>query len=175
MISGDSTIKNYLKMIHILTTGGTIEGLDYTDDKGITTSNVSIAQFLQTAKVRFAYEIEQVFKKDSRSINENDRKRLLDHIQSIKSSKILITHGTFTMEDTAEYLGKKNLAKTIVLTGSFILGSSVKTDAPFNLGFALHALQYLGTGVYVAMNGCIFNWNNVTKNEKLNIFETKSY
>lgn len=158
-------------MIHILTTGGTIEGLDYEDDRGITKSNVTIKDFLESANVDFNYTIESVFKKDSRAINENDIKLLVRKISESKATKILITHGTFTMEDTAKYIGKLNLNKTIVLVGSFILGSSADTDAPFNLGYAISSLQLLKPDVYIAMNGQIFLWNNVSKNLETNKFE----
>ncbi|WP_282165067.1 asparaginase domain-containing protein [Cellulophaga baltica] len=158
-------------MIHILTTGGTIEGLDYEDDRGITKSNVTIKDFLESANVDFNYTIESVFKKDSRAINENDIKLLVRKISESKATKILITHGTLTMEDTAKYIGKLNLNKTIVLVGSFILGSSADTDAPFNLGYAISSLQLLKPDVYIAMNGQIFLWNNVSKNLETNKFE----
>ena len=158
-------------MIHILTTGGTIEGLDYEDGSGITKSNVTIKDFLESANVDFNYTIESVFKKDSRAINKNDIKLLVRKISESKATKILITHGTFTMEDTANYIGKLNLNKTIVLVGSFILGSSADTDAPFNLGYAISSLQLLKPDVYIAMNGQIFPWNNVFKNLETNKFE----
>lgn len=158
-------------MIKIFTTGGTIEGLDYVDDKGITQSNLTIDDFLRKANVVFDYTIESVFKKDSRAITENDRALLVCKINESNASKILITHGTFTMEDTAKYIGKKDLNKTIVLVGSFILGSSADTDAPFNLGYAISSLQFLKPDVYIAMNGQIFHWKNVTKNLETNKFE----
>ncbi|MCF4100091.1 MULTISPECIES: asparaginase domain-containing protein [Flavobacteriaceae] len=158
-------------MIHILTTGGTIEGLDYIDDGGITSSNVGIEDFLYKANVDFEYTISSVFKKDSRAITDDDRKLLVSKIKETNATKILITHGTFTMEDTAKYIGKLNLNKTIVLVGSFILGSSVDTDAPFNLGYAISSLQFLKPDAYIAMNGQIFNWNNVSKNLETNKFE----
>jgi L-asparaginase len=112
-----------------------------------------------------------VFKKDSRAITDEDRAQLVCKIKESAATKILITHGTFTMEDTAKYIGKLNLNKTIVLVGSFILGSSAETDAPFNLGYALSSLQLLKPDVYIAMNGQIFNWNNVSKNLETNKFE----
>lgn len=158
-------------MLHILTTGGTIEGLDYVDETGITTSNAAITDFLKSANVDFQYTIESVFKKDSRAITENDRELLVHKIQESPATKILITHGTFTMEDTARYIGKLNLNKTIVLVGSFILASSADTDAPFNLGYAISSLQFLKPDVYIAMNGKIFHWNNVFKNLETNKFE----
>ena len=158
-------------MIHILTTGGTIEGLDYVDENGITESNISIKAFLNNANVDFKYNIESVFKKDSRAIDENDRKLLVSKIVESNATKILITHGTFTMEDTAKYIGRLNLKKTIVLVGSFILGSSENTDAPFNLGYAISSLQLLKPDVYITMNGQFFLWNNVSKNLETNKFE----
>ncbi|MAS21245.1 MAG: asparaginase domain-containing protein [Bacteroidota bacterium] len=158
-------------MIHILTTGGTIEGLDYVDGQGVTQSNITIQGFLEKANIDFDYTIESVFKKDSRAINENDRKLLVCKIKESTATKILITHGTFTMEDTAKYIGRLNLKKTIVLVGSFILGSSENTDAPFNLGYAISSLQLLKPDVYIAMNGQIFLWNNVSKNLETNKFE----
>ena len=75
------------------------------------------------------------------------------------------------MEDTAKFIGKLNLNKTIVLVGSFILGTSQNTDAPFNLGYAICSLQFLKPDVYIAMNGTIFHWKNVTKNLETNKFE----
>jgi len=158
-------------MIHILTTGGTIEGLDYVNDDGIKHSKVTIKDFLNNANIDFEYIIESVFKKDSRAIDENDRELLVRKIEESDATKILITHGTFTMEDTAKYIGKLNLNKTIVLVGSFILGSSAETDAPFNLGYAISSLQILKPEVYIAMNGQIFHWNNVSKNIETNKFE----
>ncbi len=68
---------------------------------------------------------------------------LVDKIKATSALKIIVTHGTFTMEDTAQYLGKLNLNKTIVLVGSFNLGSFGNTDAPFNLGYAISAVQFL--------------------------------
>ena len=158
-------------MIKILTTGGTIEGLDYVDDKGIKKTNISIGDFLDRANVDFEYDIESIFKKDSRAINENDLKLLVSKVREANAKKILITHGTFTMEDTAKYIGKLNLGKTIVLVGSFILGASENTDAPFNLGYAISSLQFLKPDVYIAMNGQLFHWNNVSKNVEANKFE----
>jgi L-asparaginase len=158
-------------MIKILTTGGTIEGLDYVDDKGNKKTNISIGDFLDRANVGFEYDIESIFKKDSRAIDEDDLKLLVSKVREANSKKILITHGTFTMEATAKYLGKLNLGKTIILVGSFILGSSENTDAPFNLGYAISSMQFLKPDVYIAMNGQVFHWKNVSKNFEANKFE----
>ena len=79
-------------------------------------------------------------------------------------SRILITHGTFTMAETAAYLGKRISDKTIVLTGSMIPLTEPKNDAEFNLGGAFIAVQLLPVGVYVVFNGIVFHWYNVKKN-----------
>lgn len=163
-------------MINILTAGGTIQGIDYeiNGNNSENLKNIPINDFLESANVSFKYTIENILKKDSRFITLDDRKYLAERIKACESKQILITHGTFTMEDTAKYLGKLNLNKTIVLVGSFILGSSENTDAPFNLGYAICSLQYLKPGVYIAMNGTIFHWENVTKNTETNKFERKN-
>lgn len=158
-------------MLYILTTGGTIEGIDYKNSHSNTKQKIAINDFLNNANVGFEYTIEKIFEKDSRKITDKDRKLLVSKIKAIDSAKILITHGTFTMEDTAKYIGKLNLNKTIVLVGSFILGTSADTDAPFNLGYALGSLQLLKPDVYIAMNGKIFTWNNVSKNLETNKFQ----
>ncbi len=161
-------------MIHIFTTGGTIEGLDYLDEKELKNQpKTSIASFLKSSNVSVNYSIENVFQKDSRHITDDDRKLLLDKITASTAKSVLITHGTFTMEHTARYLGQMQLDKTIVLVGSFILGTSLNTDAPFNLGYAISSLQFLKPGVYIAMNGNVFHWSNVTKNLETNTFEQK--
>ena len=103
-------------MIHIITTGGTIEGLDYENpENNLEQSKITIREFLDSANVSFPYIIEKAFAKDSRSITDEDRMFLLKKIKASNAEKILITHGTFTMEDTAFYLGNKGLEKTIVL------------------------------------------------------------
>ena len=160
-------------MIQLFTTGGTIEGIDYVDDIGIADSNITIKDFLTNANIGFDYTIENVFKKDSRSITDEDRELLVRKIKETNATKVIITHGTFTMEDTAKYIGKLNLKKTIVLVGSFVLGTSNNTDAPFNLGYAICSVQFLKPDVYVAMNGTIFHWENVTKNLETNKFEQR--
>jgi len=159
-------------MIHIITTGGTIEGLDYNKKENAPNEvGISIKNFLNSANVKFDYTIEEAFNKDSRFITDDDRRHLVDKIKATSAEKIILTHGTFTMEDTAKYIGKLNLKKTIVLVGSFVLGTSNNTDAPFNLGYAICSVQFLKPDVYVAMNGTIFHWENVTKNLETNKFE----
>ncbi len=161
-------------MIHIITTGGTIEGLDYDEeDSEVKGNEISIEDFFRSANVSFQYSIESALNKDSRFITDDDRLLLVEKIKKTNTKKIIVTHGTFTMEDTAKYIGNHNLNKTIVLVGSFVLGTSKNTDAPFNLGYAIGSLQFLKPDVYVAMNGTIFHWKNVTKNLETNKFELR--
>ncbi|MFD1616440.1 asparaginase domain-containing protein [Gelatiniphilus marinus] len=157
---------------HIISTGGTIEGLDYENLNQKQTTTVAIDDILSNARVALKYTIEKILNKDSRFINDDDRELIAEKIKSNDSDKILLTHGTITMVETAQFLGRLALNKIIVLTGAFILGTKKNTDAPFNLGFALSALQILEPGVYIAMNGAIFNWDNVKKNNQNNRFET---
>lgn len=162
-------------MIHVLTTGGTIGGLEYqnAEDKP-NQKPLAVEDFFKTANVSFNYKIESVLNKDSRFITDKDREFLSGKIKSSTADKILVTHGTFTMVETGKFLANHQIDKTIVLTGSFILGTEAYTDAPFNLGFAISAVESLGDGVYIAMNGIVFNWDNVRKNHQANRFEAIS-
>jgi len=158
--------------ILIITTGGTIEGLDYdTEQSKPQFVNTKIKEFIESANVSFDFVVDDAFNKDSRFITSEDRNVLLQKIESSDVKEVLITHGTITMVETARFLGELNIDKTIVLVGSFISGNANNTDAPFNLGYAICALQTLGKGVYIAINGKIFTWNNVIKNTKDNRFE----
>ncbi len=159
-------------MIHIITTGGTIEGLEYDnpENQPIATT-VSIEAFFESANVSFDYFIEPAFQKDSRFISPLDREVLSEKIIASDADKILITHGTLTMTESAKFLGKLGLDKTIILVGALILGTEKNTDAPFNLGYALGAIDFLEKGVYIAMNGTIFSWDNVKKNIETSRFE----
>lgn len=160
-------------MIWIITTGGTIEGLEYDVESKDIAATVSIESLLQKTDGSFEYQLDNAFSKDSRFITSKDRELLKIKVDAANSEKILITHGTITMVETATYLGKLNIDKTIVLVGAFILGTEKDTDAPANLDFAIAAVQKLEKGVYVAMNGKIFNWDNVKKNAAKNRFEEK--
>lgn len=112
--------------------------------------------------------------KDSRDIDDLDRKNLLENIIALPSVYFLVTHGTFTMAETGQLL-LRNAAqfkeKVVVLTGSMIPLSEEQSDAAFNLGFALAVFRYLKPGVYLAMNGEIFSPDNVRKNLEKGLFE----
>lgn len=161
-------------MIQILTTGGTIEGLDYDNPTRKQFKIKSVQNMIKKVIDQSEYTVEKLFNKDSRFISKEDRALIALKVSNSNSKKILLTHGTITMIETAQFLGKLNLNKTVVITGAFILGTELDTDAPFNLGYAISSLKFLDNGVYIAMNGKVFNWNNVRKNLQTNRFEILS-
>jgi L-asparaginase len=110
---------------------------------------------------------------DSLDMQDADRQRILAACQAATEQAIVIVHGTDTMPETAAVLGAANLAKTIVLTGAMIPYAIANSDALFNLGLACGVAQTLAPGVYVAMNGQVFTWNNVTKNRAAGVFEPR--
>lgn len=110
---------------------------------------------------------------DSLDMEHTDRLRILDACKKSAESHIVIIHGTDTMQETAAVLGAAHIEKTIVITGAMIPYSIANSDALFNIGYACGVADTLSHGVYVAMNGRVFTWNNVVKNRKLGKFETK--
>ena len=158
--------------IKIFVTGGTIDSLSSSNlEKTPKFQNTYIPKLLKQSRITKNYRIEILFLKDSRIITEKDRLRILEKCKNCKEDNIVITHGTMTMPLTAKFLGRHKKNKTIVLVGSAIPAKKPNSDAKFNIGFALAAVQMLPNGIYVAMNGNIFSWNNVKKNIKTGIFE----
>lgn len=154
--------------LRLIITGGTIDG--FVDAKSsIHTS--SLPQILAEAAVTAPIILEELMLKDSRDLTDADRERLLLACKESPEERIVMTHGTMTMVTTARFLGERMTEKTIVLTGALIPFSHNHSDAAFNVGFALAATQYLPHGVYVAMNGNVFLWNDVCKNEESGTFE----
>ena len=108
---------------------------------------------------------------DSLEMGDADRERVLTTCRAASEKAIVIVHGTDTMRETAAVLGAAGLDQTIVLTGAMIPYSIANSDALFNLGFACGVAQVLPAGVYVAMNGQVFPWDNVTKNRSAGVFQ----
>jgi L-asparaginase len=124
--------------VRILVTGGTIDDLDYDIEENAPENHQSlIPNLLKQARITSDYEVEMLMQKDSRVVNDKDRQLILERCKNCPEDKILITHGTFTMPETAKYLGKANLSKTIVLFGAAIPANKDSSDALFNLGGAL--------------------------------------
>jgi L-asparaginase len=116
-------------------------------------------------------EIRTLMMIDSLEMTDQDREIIVENCLKAAESQIVITHGTDTMEATARCLGKAMPDKTIVLTGAMIPYKFGSSDGLFNLGSALAFVQTLPPGVYIAMNGRCFSWNNVRKNRESGEFE----
>ena len=156
--------------ISIYTTGGTIDKVYFDAKSDYKIGNAQITEILQESNVTFDYSITNLLCKDSLELTDEDRALIHEHVHNDKHSRILITHGTDTMADTARALQHIN-NKTIVLVGSLSPARFKNSDAVFNIGFAVGAVQLLQHGVYIAMNGCIFDALNVKKNRAENRFE----
>ena len=158
--------------IQIYITGGTIDKKynEYTGE--LIFDKTHIVDMLNRSRCMTETLSEVIFLKDSLDINENERELIYSKCKGSDSEKILITHRTDTMIETAKSIQSMNLAKTIVLTGSMIPYSVSNSDALFNLGFAISAVQTLVHGVYVCMNGKIFNASKVNKNREIGVFES---
>jgi len=156
--------------IKIFTTGGTFDKIYFDAKSEFHIGDTVIGALLEEANVDFDYEIESLLKKDSLEMDEIDRALIRNAVGNVHNHQILITHGTDTMVETAQaLLGIAD--KTIVLFGAMQPARMRYSDAMYNLGVASAAVQLLPAGVYLAMNGKIFDPGKVTKNRALNRFE----
>ena len=148
--------------ILVLTTGGTIDKnyFDALSEYQIVDSG--IPALLKEARVALAFRIEEVCRKDSLELTDDDRSDLARRVAQAPESRIVITHGTDTMTDTAKALAGI-AGKTIVLTGALSPARFAETDAPFNLGMAFATAQVAPPGVYIAMSGQVFDGLAVRK------------
>lgn len=157
--------------IRILITGGTFDK-EYDMINGrLDFEETHVPEMLKLGRCTVETEIRTLMMIDSLEMTNIDRELILHNCKTVPEDKILLTHGTDTMSITAEYLAKANLPKTIVITGAMIPYKFGSSDGFFNLGAALAFLQTLPHGVYVAMNGRYFTWDNVRKNKKTGLFE----
>jgi L-asparaginase len=154
--------------IYVILTGGTIDSYEISKNKS------SVAHYLSNIKLHITFVFNEIFHKSSDFITIDDRKKIINEIQNTKHKHVLITHGTNTIIDTANYI-KKNLVnndKVIILTGAFVpLYFSPISDAIFNLGFSISKFKHSSPGVYICMNGMTFDPENVKKNYDKKIFE----
>jgi len=158
--------------IKVLVCGGTFDK-EYDEIKErLIFKETHLPEMLKRGRCRLDLDIRTVVLIDSLEMTKADRKIILETCQKSEEDKIVITHGTSTMAETARFLGKSIKDKTIVLTGAMSPYAFGSSDGLFNLGCALAFVQALPHGVYVAMNGRYFTWDNVRKNESTGIFET---
>ena len=158
-------------MIRLFTTGGTIDVDHIAPDNSYRFEKSFLPQMLAQSRCSPVVELQTLFLKDSLHMTETDRLAIADACRGCAEDRVLIAHGTDSMPETARALGAAGIVKTIVLFGAAVPFIKPASDAVFNLGFALAAVQHLPTGVYVAMNGRIFPSNNVRKNRDTGFFE----
>lgn len=156
--------------IRFITTGGTIDKIYFDDLSQFEVGDSQVKHILDEGLVDFDYEIVPLLQKDSLEITEADRHRVRDYIAADDGRLYVVTHGTDTMPETARALDDIS-GKTIVLTGALTPARFKATDAIFNVGMAVAAVQVAGPGVYIAMSGQVFPAGDVRKNRELNRFE----
>ena len=156
--------------LKIFTTGGTIDKIYFDKKSQYEVGDPQAGGVLDRANVTFDYHVESILKQDSLDMTDADRQVVRRAIELAGEERIVITHGTDTMIDTAKALGGI-VQKTIVLTGSMYPARFRDSDAVFNLGCAVIAAQTLPPGIYIAMKGRIFNPQKSLKNVEVNRFE----
>lgn len=157
--------------IKILVTGGTFDK-EYNELAGkLYFKETHLPEMLNLGRSRVPVRMQTLMLVDSLEMSEADRQSVVDHCRDAREERIVITHGTDTMELTARALGSAITNKTIVLTGAMVPYKFGSSDGLFNLGSALAFVQTLPRGVYIAMNGRYFTWDNVHKNTAAGEFE----
>lgn len=157
--------------IRIFITGGTFDK-EYNMLNGqLYFKDTHMTELLEKGRNQYPVEIRTLMMIDSLEMTEEDRELIAYQCEQCDEEQIVITHGTDTMDQTARVLAEKVKNKTIVITGAMIPIKFGSSDGLFNLGSALAFAQTLPPGVYVAMNGRYFNWDNVRKNKQTGIFE----
>lgn len=157
--------------IRILITGGTFDKV-YNEINGtLLFKDTHVPEMLRLGRCRVDVEVRTVMMVDSLAMSDADRRIILENCRQCPEERIVITHGTDTMAETAVVLGGQITDKTVVLTGAMIPYAFGSSDGLFNLGSAISFAQSLPHGVYIAMNGRCFPWDNVRKNKQLGVFE----
>ena len=157
--------------IRILVTGGTFDK-EYDELRGaLRFRNTHIDDMLRRGRCHLPVTIDVLMMMDSLDLTDADRARIVSACQRCDESRIVISHGTDTMVETAQAIAAAVRDKTVVLTGAMVPYAFGSSDGLFNLGSALSFAQTLAPGVYLAMNGRVFAWNNVRKNRDLGVFE----
>jgi L-asparaginase len=158
----------------ILTTGGTFDK-EYRRGAGVRSLSLAtesaVIDTFGHVVVPQDWEIRPLLAKDSLDMTDADRRQILQVCEAAACPSVVITHGTDTMIETAAFIARNSLPKTIVLTGAAQPARMKDSDADFNLGFAAAAAQFKPPGVYVAMNGQAFAWNKCRKNPETGVFE----
>jgi len=161
-------------MIRILVTGGTFDKT-YDEISGqLTFEDSHLGEMLTLGRSRVEVSVRTLMMIDSLDMTDADRELIVTNCRQCEESRIIITHGTDAMVETAAALARGVTDKTIVLTGAMIPYAFGSSDGLFNLGSALSFAQVLPPGVYLAMNGKHFKWDQVVKNRSTGVFEEKT-
>lgn len=161
--------------IRLFVTGGTFDK-EYDEINGkLFFKDTHILEMLKLGRCSLKVDVRTLMMIDSLEMTAQDRALILENCQKSGEKRIVVTHGTDTMAQTAEVLGNSLKDKTVVLTGALIPYKFGSSDGLFNLGSALAFAQTLPPGVYVAMNGQCFHWENVTKDRETGLFKGRPY
>ena len=157
--------------IRVFITGGTFDK-EYNElDGKLFFQDTHLPEMLKLGRCNLDVELRTLMMIDSLEMGVDERELIVFQCNRSDENKIVITHGTDTMTETAKVLAEKVKDKTVVLTGAMIPYKFGSSDGLFNLGSALAFVQTLPHGIYIAMNGKIFNWDNVRKNKETGMFE----
>jgi L-asparaginase len=158
--------------IVFLTTGGTIDKVYFDAMSRFEVGETVVAKILRESGVTFDFEVVPLMRKDSLEIGDEDRAAIRAAVAVREETRIIVTHGTDTMVDTARVLASLS-DKTIVMTGALSPARFQASDAVFNIGMAVAAVQTCPPGVWIAMSGQVFRYDEVRKNRDLNRFERR--
>ena len=157
--------------IRIFVAGGTFDK-EYNELTGeLFFKNSHVNEMLSLGRSRVPVEVRTLMMVDSTTIDDDDRELIAYHCQKAREERIVVTHGTDTLVETAKHIAAKVTGKTVVITGAMVPYTFGSSDGLFNLGSAIAYVQVLPHGVYVAMNGRCFDWDKVRKNKRIGEFE----
>ncbi len=160
--------------IRVLVTGGTFDK-EYDEIHGrLFFKDSHLPEMLALGRARLQLEVRTLMMVDSLDMTDADRALIAEQCRATPGDRIVITHGTDTMAETARYIAERVPEKTIVLTGAMVPYKFGSSDGLFNLGSALAFVQTLAAGVYVVMNGRCFTAGRVYKNKQTGIFEERA-
>jgi len=159
------------KPIRVIVTGGTFDK-HYDEIRGeLTFKESHLPEILRLTRVTLPVEVELNQLIDSLQMQDENRASVLEACRRAPEERIIVTHGTDTMAETAGLLGPAGMAKTVVLTGAMVPYKVQGSDALFNFGTAFAAVQLLPAGVWIVMNGRVFAWDAVRKNREKGVFQ----
>lgn len=163
-----------LPTIDVLTVGGTIDKIYSIESARLEVGPPFIEDIRPSLRTQISLRTQEITRKDSLDLDDSDRQLLLEAILKLSGDKILVTHGTDTLSESAAYIANglvtRSLRKTVVFTGSFVPGCVDSREAAFNLGFALAVVQSHAPGVYIAIGGRVYRAGTVTKDSTLQRF-----